>query len=615
MKVFSVLLVFVISLQYYNKVQAQACFDSSYTVLAQPNSVNSVLATNSNGVYYAYSTGFSYYYSGSEQEFISGYPCYDICKLNIDTVYIATVNGLKLLSGVVVTQSSTLSQLSSEVYSVEMDKNFNIWAGGTHGLARYSNNGWVGLSDSSVNDIFTDTTISSKVYISNSSNIFVYDGLTLYETINLIDIDPNITNITCVAADKKGNIWIGTDDKGIYKKSLTGQITNYSVNNGYLFSNNIHDINFDKYGNLWASTNIGLSYYDGFKWYTFTTGDGLTASEVYSTFLAENGYIWVACNDKTIPINRGGTMDVQINDNNSQPVGEGKVLVELFYDHPLSGTGYDKFAEAYTDVNGNAHFNGLLSYDYYIKATVIDTGLLNSGLVNTYYGEALAYDSALTISSNCNNNSTTITLLILTIQYGYGEFAGLVKYHTYSKAAGEPVPGAEIIIEQEPNEDPVAMGVADEQGNYNIPRLETGSYKVVLEYPGIPRISSYENVEISSTNSYIGNLNFLIDTTVANGGAYADSLTNAPFILANNTKLNIYPNPTNSILNICFDDKLNYSEFNAEIFDLQGKSIYKQNLNSKENKIYIDNIGIDKGIYFIKIYSNENIIIKKIIYN
>ena len=614
-KLFLILSISVISVFLTKNTTAQACFDSTFNSSISANTVYNIYANNYNEIFAAYSTGFVYSYLGTETTLLSGTTCYDIC--NADSIYIATINGLKTFVNNTIYNSTNL--LSNPFKCVEADKYNNIWAGGDNGLLlKTSITGWQDISSQitgGVKDIFTDTSYNSKTYICTESNIYIFDNTSLLETYSINDIDANINNFNCIAIDDNGNIWIGTDNMGIYKKSISGIITNYRVQDGYLYSNQINNIKFDKYGNLWASTFIGLTYYDGTKWFTFTTTDGLTATDIKNTFIADNGYIWVACDDHIIPIMTGGTLNVNVLDNNSYPVGENQVLVELYYDHPLPGTGYNKFAEVKTDINGTAYFTGLLNYDYYIKTTILDTiNLLNNGLVNTYYGGALSYDSAQTININCNSQNINLTLLTLPIQTGTGHISGTVKYHTYSKAAGEPVPGAEIIIEQEPNDDPVAMSVVNNQGYYNVNNLDTGYYTVELEFPGLPKISSYHNIHVANTKNSLQNLNFLVDTTVATGGAYADSITYAPVNLSNNIILNIYPNPTNDIINVDIKN-FNNSNINLELFNLQGQKITEQQLNNKTNKIYLNNLKINKGIYFIKVYNKNNIFIKKIIYN
>ena len=610
-KLFIFILFTTLGFLFTSNLKAQACFDSTFTSSAG-NSVNNIYVNNDK-VYVAGSTGFSFAYLGSNVIFLSGTTCYDICEA--DSIYIATINGLKTFANGTISNSTNI--LPNNIKCLGVDKYNNIWAGGDNGLiVKTSTSGWQNLTsqiNGSVKDIFTDSTYT---YVCTNTSFYIFNNTTLSENFTKTDINQNISNFNCIAADNKGNIWIGTDNYGIFKKANTGEIFNYRVQDGYLNSNEIHDIKLDKYNNIWVSTNIGLTYYDGKKWFTFNSGDmNTTSASVNNTFIADNGYIWVALyNETTIPILTGGSLNVNVNDNSSH-VSKNQVLVELYYRHPLPGTGYNKFAEAKTDINGIAHFTGLLNYNYYVKTTILDTALLNNGLVNTYYGGALSYDSANTVTISCDTQNISINLLTLPPNTnGYGEVAGTVKYHSYSKAAGEPVPGAEIIIEQEPTDDPIAINSVDNEGSYHIPSLQTGYYKVILEYPGIPNITTYDSVHITNTNPYIPNLNFLVDTTVNTGGAYADTITLAPIKLFNKTYIKIYPNPTNDVINIDINNVDN-KNINFGLYNLQGQKITEYKITNKKNKIYLKNLKITKGIYLIKVYNKNNTFIKKIIYN
>ena len=70
--------------------------------------------------------------------------------------------------------------------------------------------------------------------------------------------------------------------------------------------------------------------------------------------------------------------------------------------------------------------------------------------------------------------------------------------------------------------------------------------------------------------------------------------------------LSIYPNPTNSLLNIQFESNIIIDKIT--ITDLSGKTIVVQ---SQNNQINIENLS--SGIYFIQAFSNENIYTAKFI--
>ena len=69
-----------------------------------------------------------------------------------------------------------------------------------------------------------------------------------------------ILNILCVKEDNEGNIWLGTKGHGLYCLYSNGKIRNWSRING--LSDNIVTAIVISHGDLWISTNDGISYFD-----------------------------------------------------------------------------------------------------------------------------------------------------------------------------------------------------------------------------------------------------------------------------------------------------------------------------------------------------------------
>ncbi|MDQ3192996.1 MAG: T9SS type A sorting domain-containing protein [Bacteroidota bacterium] len=71
--------------------------------------------------------------------------------------------------------------------------------------------------------------------------------------------------------------------------------------------------------------------------------------------------------------------------------------------------------------------------------------------------------------------------------------------------------------------------------------------------------------------------------------------------MSQKTNISIFPNPTNNILNISFEEDMKFSK--GEIYDFNGALVQSFQL-VKINKISLD---LNPGIYFIKIYSDEKV--------
>jgi hypothetical protein len=81
--------------------------------------------------------------------------------------------------------------------------------------------------------------------------------------------------------------------------------------------------------------------------------------------------------------------------------------------------------------------------------------------------------------------------------------------------------------------------------------------------------------------------------------------------ISNKTSIvsNLYPNPTNGLLNIQLASDV--SEATVELFDLNGKMVYKTSLNSVETTL--DLRENKSGIYLIKVITENNVFNEKIV--
>lgn len=95
-----------------------------------------------------------------------------------------------------------------------------------------------------------------------------------------------------VLEDKKGNIWIASDQSGAFRiDAVTGTITNFTTNDGLGHKRNMC-IYEDKAGNIWIGGQGGLSRYDGNTFVNFTTEDGLPHNDINTILEDKAGNIW-----------------------------------------------------------------------------------------------------------------------------------------------------------------------------------------------------------------------------------------------------------------------------------------------------------------------------------
>ena len=96
--------------------------------------------------------------------------------------------------------------------------------------------------------------------------------------------------------------------------------------------------------------------------------------------------------------------------------------------------------------------------------------------------------------------------------------------------------------------------------------------------------------------------------------AYPDTSVNiSPSSDDSNNELFIYPNPTNQNITVSFGMDKAYS---IEIYNSNGQSVYSKQLSKKSlTSESFDISKLQQGVYFVKVYTNNGPILKKIIKN
>lgn len=91
--------------------------------------------------------------------------------------------------------------------------------------------------------------------------------------------------------DSRGDIWIGTMEKGVAKYDGT-KLIYLTVKDG-LPSDRVVDVIEDKSGDLWFGTGAGISKYDGKTFENYSKKDGLCSNMVSNLFIDSKGVFWI----------------------------------------------------------------------------------------------------------------------------------------------------------------------------------------------------------------------------------------------------------------------------------------------------------------------------------
>lgn len=132
--------------------------------------------------------------------------------------------------------------ISSTIYSIEEDKNGNIWVGTGEGVVIYYN----------PDDVFTDNIYADRIQLTS------YGNDTTEQYLLSTDI---VTDIETDGANRK---WIATQNSGVFLVSDNGkeEIHNFNKYNSPLISNSINDIAINhKSGEVFILTDKGIMSY------------------------------------------------------------------------------------------------------------------------------------------------------------------------------------------------------------------------------------------------------------------------------------------------------------------------------------------------------------------
>lgn len=184
------------------------------------------------------------------------------------------------------------------VTAFEIDKDDNLWFGTTDGLAYYETSSKKGLRLTQGNGLAGNEV--SSLLIDSQGLLWVGSrgrGLTkiIDSLITRVELNEAFT-ARCMVEDKDGNIWIGTETKGVLVFDRERIIKRLRERNG-LLADYITSLAVDHHNNIYIGTNRGINKFvqSEDKIYTYTQKNGFTGIEAKSnaSFTDKEGKIWL----------------------------------------------------------------------------------------------------------------------------------------------------------------------------------------------------------------------------------------------------------------------------------------------------------------------------------
>lgn len=151
---------------------------------------------------------------------------------------------------------------------------------------------------------------NGDILIASYLGVFRYDG-TSFANISSEISSPRFSSFWDVLEDRKGNLWFGTKDSGVYCypsasiRAGSKSFVHYTTRQG-LASNMALHIYEDRAGNIW----FGASRYDGKSFRTFTTKDGFPSNHIRLLLEDKTGKLWFCGQGENMFIYDGKTFTV-----------------------------------------------------------------------------------------------------------------------------------------------------------------------------------------------------------------------------------------------------------------------------------------------------------------
>lgn len=583
------------------------------------------------------------------------------------TVSITDLNGCTTTATVTITEPALVPSVSISSFSNVSCK------GGNNGLAVASASGgtpgytylW---NDPNSQSGFMATNLFAGIYVVNVTDL---NGCTAFAIVTItqptIDIDISITsssNVSCFGGNNGSanasviggtpgytfmwndpNTQSGTTASNlpagsylVYVSDVNGCNASTSVtinqpSSALAVTGNIVGASCAGYdGQVQISTSGGTPVYS-YLWDDFTTNSNnlsLSTGTHYLTVTDANGCVFngsYIIPYSSFPATLRGNVTYS---GGNLPTGDGKAT--LFVESNGSGSGQFDTLTYQTLNSAGYEFNNLLPGRYFLKVDITNPTLYPN-ILNTYYNNGVLWIDADTINLSCNdlryahvqmqemvlnpNGNCDISGNI--ILYDVNSGAKSLLFTKGTRAYGEPVPGAEILIEQEPNDVPIQSAITNSDGDYTLTNIPIGNlYHLVVDVPGYPMMTTFVNISVSSNDTLLEDYNFILDTT-SGGGIFMDTLSGIPEQLVQSgfTLFEVYPNPVSEFMVVNFElSKDNI--ISIELINELGATV-KQILNDEDCKKGLHNYQINipsslsAGSYFIRLKDDRNVYVKKFI--
>jgi hypothetical protein len=219
----------------------------------------------------------------------------------------------------------------------------------------------------------------------------------------------------------------------------------------------------------------------------------------------------------------------------------------------------------------------------------------SNGYLPTYYGNTISWEQATTITLGTANNPYNINLVPAgQMTPGPGSTSGQINMGDVSSSMVDKI---NMILLNDQNQ-PIGFASVSTSGTFGFPTMAYGTYYLHAEMPGIT--SDYVMITLSAEKPHA-------DVVMTFSGNSILGIGNKVSMV---DSYSVYPNPVTDHLTINIDMKQDVVA-DMELYNMTGQLVVKSQaiLNQGNNTVRIQTTALQSGIYSLRIYSNEGMII------
>ncbi len=228
---------------------------------------------------------------------------YDVITARNGDIWIATWSGANRIRGGDLDDRSKWDLFTVEntrggvpndwVYGLAEGRNGDIWLATEGGMARFSNNRWENWNHA--RGLGADyEKVKKDIAFRNDPGTQSLHHAKQKQEMGLGDVNVayNPNYVVSLEVDRQGNVWAGTWGGGLSRFDGRKWVS-YTTAEG-LPGNHVFMLHQDGKGRMWIGTNNGLTQWqDGKFARTMTTADGLFANNIFAMATTADGDLWI----------------------------------------------------------------------------------------------------------------------------------------------------------------------------------------------------------------------------------------------------------------------------------------------------------------------------------